>query len=393
VIEVPPERATERRRVLVLHPALAPYRIDMFNALARACTLELAFLEANVRNQGFDQARLRALLEVEPRYLLGGITVGERALRPGIDRLIRRFRPDVVVTTEFGPATATVLASRALRRAAFPLVVSTEDNPSSVRQDTRVHALGRRALLSFVDAVLVYSEEARALYRERFGARQPVVASALVQSEVVMLARLARAGEAASAEARARGLLGHRVLLYVGRLAPEKRVDRLIDAFARIRAAVPALVLAIVGDGPDRAALEARAGAAAPAGAVIFAGRLEGVRLDAWYRLGSAFALASDHEPFGAVVNEALVAGMPVVCSDRAGARVLVAPGQNGAVVDASRPSDLDAALLEWLRRQPPLSDAQLEATRPSLMRTTFADAVAAYLEALEAALQYRSRR
>jgi len=379
------------RRVLLLHPALAPYRVDMFNALASRCTLELVFLRDNVPGQAFDQARLRSLLAVEPRYLLGGITVGERSLRLGIDGTIRRFRPEVVVTSEFGPATASVVASRALRRADYPLVVGTEDNPSSVRNDTRLHRLGRRALLPFVDAVLTYSQEARALYLERFRARQPVVASALVQSEAVIQERLARAGAPAHRQARARGLLGRRLLLYVGRLAPEKRVDRLLDAFARIRARLPDAALALVGDGPERERLLARAGAAVADGAVVFAGRLEGEALDAWYRLGSVFALASEHEPFGAVVNEALLAGMPVVCSDRAGARVLVAAGKNGAIVDAGSPAALDAALLDWLLRQPPVTPAQLAAPRPSLMETTFEEALAAYLEALEAARRHRS--
>jgi glycosyltransferase involved in cell wall biosynthesis len=378
-------------RVLLFHPALAPYRIDMFNALARRCMLELVFLEANVPNQAFDQGKLRALLEVEPRYLLDGLTLGGRSLRLGIDGSIRRFRPDVVITSEFGLATASVIASRSLRRSAFPLVVGTEDNPSSVQNDTRLHAVGRRVLLPHVDAVLTYSQEAREMYLGRFRARQPVVASALVQSEQVIRDRLERAGSAAHAQARSLGLLGKRVLLYVGRLAPEKRVDRLVDCFSRIRAAVPDAVLVLVGDGPERERLAHRGAGGVADRSVVFAGRLEGEALAAWYRVGTVFALASEHEPFGAVVNEALLAGMPVVCSDRAGARVLVAPGRNGAVVDAGRPADLDAALIEWLRRQPPVTAEQLEAPRASLMETTFDEAVAAYMEALEAARRHRS--
>lgn len=379
------------QRVLLFHPALAPYRVDMFNALARRCTLELVFLEANVPKQAFDQARLRALLEVEPRYLLGGFTLGGRSLRLGIHGLIGRFHPDVVITSEFGLATASVVASRTLRRSAFPLVVGTEDNPSSVQDDTRLHALGRRVLLPYVDAVLTYSQEAREMYLRRFRARQPVVASALVQNEQVIRERLERAGSTARAQVRSLGLLGKRVLLYVGRLAPEKRVDRLVDCFSRIRAAVADAVLVLVGDGPEKERLTQRIAGGIADGSVVLAGRLEGEALAAWYRMGSVFALASEHEPFGAVVNEALLAGMPVVCSDRAGARVLVAHGRNGAVVDAGRPTDLDAAVIDWLRRQPPVTAEQLESPRASLMETTFDEALAAYLAALEAARRHRS--
>jgi glycosyltransferase involved in cell wall biosynthesis len=376
-------------RVLIFHPALAPYRVDMFNALARRCSLRLVFLSASVANQPFDQERLRAQLVEPPGYLLRGLVVAGRTIRLGIGQEIRRFRPDVVVTTEFGQATLGVLASRKLGGGAYAHVVSTEDNPSSVEAETWLHGLGRRALQSHVDCVLTYSEEARAMYLERFRATQPVVASPLVQDERVLASRLERAGGAARAEAAASEVLGKRVLLYVGRLAPEKRVDRLIDAVGRLQASWPDLVLALVGDGPDRALLERRAASAAP-GRVLFAGRQEGEGLAAWYRLGSVFALVSEYEPFGAVVNEALVAGMPVVCSDRAGARALVAEGRNGAVVDAGRPEALDEALATCLRRQPSISSALLEARRPSLMETTFDDAVDAYLAAIEAARRHR---
>lgn len=384
-------------RILVFHPALAPYRVDMFNALARRCTLRLVFLSANVPNQAYDQQRLRGLLEVEPHYLLSGITLPggrtTRTLRLGFDDEIRRFRPDVVVTSEFGMATLSAIASRKLRGRSFALVVGTEDNPSSVGADTWLHGIGRSLLLPHADGVLTYSEEARGMYRQRFRATQPVGASPLVQSEQVILERLGRAGSEARKHAETLRLLGRRVILYVGRLAPEKRVDRLIDCVARIRPSVPDAVLALVGDGPERQRLMERAGRATSDGTVVFAGHQEAAALAAWYRLGSVFGLASEHEPFGAVVNEALIAGMPVVCSDRAGARVLVAAGKNGAVVDASRPEALDAAMIDWLRREPPLSSRQLETQRRSRMETSFDDAVTAYLDALEAARTYRSSR
>ncbi len=378
------------RQVLILHPALAPYRVDMFNALARRCALRLVFLSDQVANQPFDQAALRARLIEPPAFLRRGFDLAGRTIRLGIGAAIRDVRPEVVVTTEFGQATLAVQAARLLGGRDFAHLVATEDNPASVEVETRLHALGRRVLQPLADGLLTYSEEARALYRGRYRATQPVVASPLVQDERALAERLLRAGPAAGAEAEARGLLGRRVLLYVGRLAPEKRVDRLVDAAARLQAAWPDLRLVLVGDGPERATLERRAAAVAP-GRVIFAGRLEGEPLAAWYRLGSVFALPSAHEPFGAVVNEALIAGLPVICSDRAGARVLVASGRSGEVVDAGSPEALDAALGRWLAQAPPVSLAGLEVPRPSRMESTFDEAVEAYLSALEAALAHRA--
>ena len=163
-------------RVLILHPALAPYRVDMFNALARRCALRLVFLSNQVANQAFDQDRLRASLSQPPGYLLRGVELAGRTLRLGIRAELRRFRPEVVVTTEFGQATLAVQAARRLGGGDFAHLVATEDNPASALRETWLHGLGRRTLLPLADAVLTYSEEARALYRQRFGARQPVLA-------------------------------------------------------------------------------------------------------------------------------------------------------------------------------------------------------------------------
>lgn len=105
--------------------------------------------------------------------------------------------------------------------------------------------------------------------------------------------------------------------------------------------------------------------------------------LYAWYLLGGLFVLASQFEPFGAVVNEALLAGIPVVCSDRAGARVLIQDGINGTVVDASDKIRLQSAIHLWLLRSAPLDPAKL-VVRPSLMRTTFQQAVDGFVSLLE---------
>ena len=64
---------------------------------------------------------------------------------------------------------------------------------------------------------------------------------------------------------------------------------------------------------------------------VRFVGRYEGEELTAWYRVSQVFALASHIERFGAVVNEALISGLPAVVSNNVGARILIDEGINVA--------------------------------------------------------------
>jgi glycosyltransferase involved in cell wall biosynthesis len=124
---------------------------------------------------------------------------------------------------------------------------------------------------------------------------------------------------------RARLAGGHsdrRLLLTVSRLAPEKNVAFLADVLDHF----PDACLAVVGDGPHRAALERRfAGKAAH-----FVGYLKGVQLAQAYASADAFVYASETETMGNVVLEAMACGCPVVAPRAGGIPSLVAQGQTG---------------------------------------------------------------
>ncbi len=116
------------------------------------------------------------------------------------------------------------------------------------------------------------------------------------------------------------------VVMLVGRLAPEKNIDDLMLAFAAIRSAQPRARLVLVGDGPSRAALQARFPA------VIFAGMQRGDDLARHYASGDLFVFPSVTETFGNVVVEAMASGMPVLAYDCAAASLVVRTGVNGAL-------------------------------------------------------------
>lgn len=116
------------------------------------------------------------------------------------------------------------------------------------------------------------------------------------------------------------------LLLYVGRLAREKRIDDLLPL-----ARLPGVHLAIVGDGPARAELEATfAGTGA-----TFTGRLQGTDLASAYAAADVFVFPSDSEAFGNVVLEAMACGLPVVAAAAGGVLDLVQPGSTGALFPA----------------------------------------------------------
>jgi glycosyltransferase involved in cell wall biosynthesis len=118
------------------------------------------------------------------------------------------------------------------------------------------------------------------------------------------------------------------VVLYVGRLAPEKNLDTLLHAFEAMHDVNPRVRLVLVGDGPQRAELATRCPSA------VFAGQRAGNDLAAHYASGDLFLFPSLTETFGNVTPEAMASGLPVLAFDYAAAAQLVSTGVNGALVD-----------------------------------------------------------
>lgn len=128
-----------------------------------------------------------------------------------------------------------------------------------------------------------------------------------------------------SAEWRARLLNGRDpdalLCVYVGRLAVEKRVDLLLEV-----ARTPGVALTIVGDGAQRAELEARfAGTGAQ-----FTGYLFGDELPQAYASADVFVFTGAAETFGQVVQEAMASGLPSVVINQGGVADLVLEGETG---------------------------------------------------------------
>lgn len=138
-------------------------------------------------------------------------------------------------------------------------------------------------------------------------------------------------------------------VLTVALLTADKRVDLVIDAVARVSGSARPIELRIVGDGPERPALEVRAGNLSPNCSVQFVGLADRTRVRDEMRRADAFVLASDAETFGVVVAEAMSCGTPVVATRAGGPDYVVEPG-TGLLVPTGDADALAAALLRLMR-------------------------------------------
>ncbi len=118
------------------------------------------------------------------------------------------------------------------------------------------------------------------------------------------------------------------VLLYLGRLAKEKKIDELLG-FAR-RLADRRLTLLIVGGGPDAERLQARAAQLKLEGTVVFTGMVPPAETAKYYRLADVFVSASQSETQGLTYIEALANGLPALCREDECLEGVVVDGENG---------------------------------------------------------------
>lgn len=147
-----------------------------------------------------------------------------------------------------------------------------------------------------------------------------------------------------------------RVLAAVGRLAPEKNLGQLIDAFARHAAAHPDASLLLVGEGPERLALAERVSAAGLQGRIVLAGARQD--MSAVYGLIDTLVLPSLGEGMPLVVLEAMARGIPVIASAVGEVPRLLADSAHGQLVQPGDAAALAAAIHLTLQ-SPPLRDAR----------------------------------
>ncbi|MGD2026902.1 MAG: glycosyltransferase family 1 protein [Anaerolineales bacterium] len=131
------------------------------------------------------------------------------------------------------------------------------------------------------------------------------------------------------------------LLLYIGRVSPEKRIDRLYPILKEF----PEARLAIVGDGPSREDLQRKFSGTD----TIFTGYLKGEELASAYASGDIFTFTGDKETFGNVVVEAMASGLPVIAPNSGGVIDLVIDGYNGKLYDPNKPETLISASRELI--------------------------------------------
>ncbi len=329
-------------KLLVIFDNFGPYHIARLAALAVHADLTAV----EFRGKSLDYAWLPATSTPFRRITLPRPSSAE------LEAVLAEVRPDVVLV----PGWSSMAALTALLWAAnngVPAVVMSEsqeiDFPRSFWKEQV-----KRWTLSSASGVFVGGRTHRdyALALGVDPGRIRLGYNAVDNAYFCAGADRIRADEEA---ARAAIGVSSRYLLASVRFIEKKNIFRMLQAFARARAAQGSdWIFVLLGDGALRPQIQQAIGEFGLGGAVLMPGFKQYDELPHWYGLAEAFILASTSEQWGLVVNEAMASGLPVLASNRCGsAAELVVEGETGFSFD---PYDVDAlaGLMQTLMSKTP---------------------------------------
>ncbi len=303
----------------------------------------------------------------------------------GLHAALDRDRPQLVHAHTYGTHQVAI-ARRHYRRHGTPYVLTAHFHPIWSIEGGWL----RRRIRAFYDGWLAGPaiRDARALIVQTRAEEQLVrsLGLPLPPTVVVPPGYGPRSGELADpADFRARSGISDPFVLFVGRLASNKGLLDLLEAFALLAPRDPAAQLVLIGeDGGMRAALADRARELGLARRIHFLGHVEDPRLvDSAYRGARVFVLPSEYEAFGLVLLEALAQGAPVVATRVGGVpEVLGEDGRAGVLVEPGSAEVLAEEILR-LWNDPALGRQLGEYGRTTIVPRYTWDALADRLDAL----------
>lgn len=362
-----------RRRVVLVTEIISPYRIPLFNSLARQpeTDLQVVFLaetDPGLREWHVYKDEIQFSYRVLPSWRK---RIGKYSflVNRGVTRALRAAAPHLIICGGYNyPAFWQCLVWA--RAHQVPFLLWSESNQQDERGETFLIESLKNEFLSRCSGFLVPGQCAREyLLLHRVGSENIFAAPNAVGNDVFSCATRRARGNADQLRKTLR--LPDRYFLFVGRLVPEKGVFDLLAAYAKLNNSLREQIgLVFVGGGSCRQALEREAAAVSP-GMIRFTGFIQRDDLANYYALAEALVLPTHSDPWGLVVNEAMACGLPIIVSEIAGcARDLVKPMWNGFHVPAGDPLSLNAAMAD-LAMRPDLRETMGSNSKQHISRFT----------------------
>jgi glycosyltransferase involved in cell wall biosynthesis len=355
---------------------VTPYRVPLIESLARKLDVHVFFsghegnrpewrgVEDEVR-----AARVKRAWGVTIPYLRheGGAASGPAFLHvtPGFFADLVRSRPDAIISTEMGYRTLMALLYGALHRR--PVWVWWGGTRHTERSVGRLRSLVRRLIARWARRWISYGKSST----------EYLLTLGILRARVLEIQNCVDERLFGSPVEPAFDLPIKPVLLHAGQLIPRKGIGLLLDAAKAVQDEGARFSLLLVGSGPERDALQAQVSRLGLRD-VHFVPGVPAASMPAVYRSADVFVFPTLHDVWGLVANEAMLAGLPVMCSVYAGCAGELFPP--ASTFDPLNPDEFRKRLREAVRGSLPPPDR-------SRLRTT-AEVATAIMQELDDALR-----
>ncbi len=322
-----------KRKLAIVTEIIAPYRIPVFNALARRDDIDLhviflAETDETQRHWHVYKSEIQFSYQVLPswRRRLGKYHC---LLNWGMRAALARFSPDTVLCGGYN-YVASWVALRWTRQHGVPILLWVESTAKDHRRGRRLVESLKTWFLRRCNGFVVPGQSSLQYLRD-CGAKVETIFTAPNAVDIEFFARGAEHAQGDAAAYRRKLNLPQRFFLFAGRLVPEKGVFDLLQAYmSQTRELRSCWGLVFAGHGTALEELQ-RLAAGPENGWVQFAGFVQREQLASYYGLADIFVLPTHTDPWGLVVNEAMACKLPVIASNAAGcAQDLVEEGWNG---------------------------------------------------------------
>lgn len=335
---------------------LAPYRLDFFNYLYEGLNCEIYFQQKSFEGQLFSTEKLEKQCLYTPLYLKTK-KLGHRNLVTNIPSIIKQHNPKIIFVPEFSLTTIQVIIYKLWSRKKIKIVSICDDSYDMIQGNgfSKLHHYARKIVMPFLNEIILVDKRAVQWYQNKYkkGIWMPIILN-----EKRMIPYLQSLEEKAS---KLKNIYGNKkILLFAGRLIDVKNIPLLLHAYKNLQ---DQYYLIIVGDGEKKEELQNLCKKLKLD--VLFTGKQEGDDLYCWYKVADIFILPSYKEAFGAVVNEALLAGCLCIVSKNAGSSSLIEEGINGYTFDPYSIEDL----IKCIKKS---EQIQITSLRDSKMQVSF---------------------
>lgn len=346
----------KKKKILIFHTALATYRVDVFNALNEIYDVEVVFLFKNLWYYNMKQDDLVAQSQFKMSHLLTGPRYKGRVFRLGVYSKIKKTKPDYIFSYEYSFTTQYLIQLKKLGLIDQKIGSFIDDSMDiSLNIQTKVRERARDRGIKYLDYFVLLSKEVAQFYKESFNLREEqVIVAPILQSPHRLRKDMNNLKRIAESYILRYKLANKKVLLYVGRLVEVKALPLFLNTAKRLLKNDEQLKFVVVGDGNELEKLQSIVAKESLEEKIIFVGEYQGAEVHAWYLAASGLILPSLFEPFGAVVNEALIFGLPVLISSRTGASSWIR-AKHGLVFDPLNYRDVEKKLQEFVDKIQPV--------------------------------------